>query len=516
MVLGIDDLEKLDSIIKISDADTMLVVETSAEEIQGLLSYLKEHQGFIYLCDVFTLEHNQADELINYVIKNLETNQILCIRCQTSRSKLIPSNSSIWKSCLIKERMAKEIEGAFFEFDISSPLIQTEKNNDVEYTELLESHEDQQHPVLGADILFNFKTHNGLISSVKYKHGLNHMGYEKFFENKDANSVLMQLHKINSFRSMAIETAFCHSMEKKLNLTITDRAIAMRMLFLELERIYDHLNYCCVLARNIQFLQMYQLFVNVKNTVRSIMNYYVGNKGLVTLNCIGGMRFDIPKGWIPFVNSNLEEIQKVFKDFVSSLEKSSFWKEKLNCGFVNSKDALNYGLAGPNLRASGINYDLRKNSPYFFYSDIEFSVPVGQKGTVLDRFLVRSEEIFQSLKIINQVLDNIPTGAIAVGEHNYFRNKLRKDELDKELYLSSVLSIPKIEAEDSFCALEASNGEIGIYLKGSEQGNIARIRISGHDDCALELYLKRIIGQDYDDAMLIYQSFNIHMSEVEK
>src|SRR5690606_23595077 len=137
------------------------------------------------------------------------------------------------------------------------------------------------------------------------------------------------------------------------------------------------------------FPHMQKLFAKLGRNSHDILSFYAGSKVHTSLSCIGGIRFDVPRGWQSHCSSVVEQLKQELIDFCKSIEGVSLWKERLTCGAISSNLALDYGLSGPNLRASGINFDLRKNAPYYFYADIEFEVPVGLKGEVLDRFFVR-------------------------------------------------------------------------------------------------------------------------------
>lgn len=519
---SIANFESLTSIKNVTRLQEMSILETELEELQNLLYFLREHNGFHYLLDVFAVnlancpEHHGASFYLNYLIKNLGENSVVCVRTKIFPEDKVPSNGNIWLNCLEKERLLQELIGVPFEFDLRPSMLSFDPLDLFENEDKGWHTAQSCHPLLSQDVICNFEIENNSVQAAQVVRGFSYLGRELAFQGKNSNEVLMQIGRVNCRRSFALESLWSSTIEKELNLEITDRAKAIRMLFLELERILDHFNFFSALGYEIGNPNMQQLFQTMVQRVSEIIPFFSGNKSHVPINCIGGIRYDIPRGWVAFTNSILEEMSKVFHDFIRSMEKSSLWKDRINCGPISSEQALDFGISGPNLRASGINYDLRKNSPYYFYSDVEFIVPVGQRGTVLDRFLVRTEEVFQSLKIIVQVLDNIPTGSIVAGDINYFRTVTKDAVLNKDLYMQTALNAPPIAESESLNFLEGSNGYLGLYVQGDTNGNAKAIKIISGDQCAQNAFERIVIGTDYEDVMLVYNSLNIHIAEVEK
>jgi len=503
----IDSIKSLTSVKSLEVKKNFIKLETSIEELSDILSYLNVHYSFKYLLDVFV-----EDEYINYLIQNLEDNVVINVCCFFQPDIRVPSNYHIWKNCFHKEGLCQELYSIEFDFNkkdvFLGPLTTV---NDEEVLKL-----NSNNIYMNNDLNIYFKVGDNLIKEVKIEQGFHYKNFEAFLEKKNSQEVLLNLFRLNFKRSFGLETVWCKAIEDYNGIELSDKAIALRMLFLEVERVVNHLNYFINIADELLYPQLKSKVSTWKNLITNVIKNYTGNRAHLVINCIGGVRFDIPRGWVSQTINTLEIINNSFCDYMSTIESSSLWKERLYCGRMNSTDAISLGLSGPNLRASGINYDIRKNDPYYFYGDLDFNIPLGIEGTALDRFLVRKVEVEESLRIINQILDNIPTGDIIVSDFNYFRRNFYMSEIDKLKYQESVLNPIKIDSDYHYNLIEGANGYIGVYGLGNSDGNLNFAKILSSEYCSLEAFKNIVIGNDFDDALLVFNSLDIHMSEVEK
>jgi NADH:ubiquinone oxidoreductase subunit D len=214
------------------------------------------------------------------------------------------------------------------------------------------------------------------------------------------------------------------------------------------------------------------------------------------VNIIGGVKFDIPFGWSTSCLEYLNKLEKdLFNEYID-FSKSSYFFDKLNCGKVSKEYAVNSGLSGPVLRSTGYNLDLRKSSPHYFYSDVAFEVPLGVNGTVYDRFLILNEEIFQSIKILFQVVDNLPAGSlVSEFDHTSFEN-------NKEQHLIGM-------------GIESSRG-ISYINSFIQDGKISKLKIGSASQQALNILPDLMNGEHIESRELIWNSLLINMSEVER
>ena len=182
---------------------------------------------------------------------------------------------------------------------------------------------------------------------------------------------------------------------------------------------------------------------------------------------------------------------------------------------ITSHMALEYGLSGPSLRASGINYDLRKASPYYFYNDVDFEIPLGVNGHCYDRYLVRIEEIRQSLKIIVQVLDNLPFGD-CVATHpltELFHAKSPQQFSTAEDFVKNKITPP---SKRIYSSIEAANGELGFYLISDGSSKPWRVKVRAPSFTHIQVLAQVLPGLILDDALVGFSSLNITPGELDR
>ncbi len=188
--------------------------------------------------------------------------------------------------------------------------------------------------------------------------------------------------------------------------------------------------------------------------------------------------------------------------------------QRSRIGHISAYDAIAYGFTGPTLRAAGVNYDIRKSSPYYFYDQVDFDVIVGTSGDCYDRFLVRLEEIRQSLRIISQVMDNLPPGDArifpGVGELSS-----KSPEAIKE-FCHEISKGIKAPAGEIYSSTEVANGEMGIFMATDNGDKPYRVKLRTPGFCLLQSYPKLVKGYYIEDARAILASLNIVMNEIDR
>jgi NADH-quinone oxidoreductase subunit C/D len=236
---------------------------------------------------------------------------------------------------------------------------------------------------------------------------------------------------------------------------------------------------------------------------------FSGQNGVNTFHTIGGLSSDISNEWITDSLELLKFLDDDYLPFNYLALKSGFWSNKLKQkGIIHNVIALDFSLSGPNARALGINYDIRKNHPYYFYKDVTFEVPLGVNGDTLDRFLIRLEEISQSTSIIAQVLENLPTDKV---------NEKINDMVTKEEYLNNILSIKSAMTTKDFnySSIEGVNGELGLSLFTTANG-INRAKLKTGDFGAV-MALNQILAEiSIENASLVISSLNLSIQGVER
>ncbi len=282
--------------------------------------------------------------------------------------------------------------------------------------------------------------------------GYHHQNFEKLLEQKDFLQVLQLVDKINVGAAPTYSVAWAKNIEESYRIKLPERGQAIRTVVLELARIAEHLTVLFEVTLSLE-LEEYRLFLNAREKIYELFERYCGHRQGLGCALIGGVREDLPNGWIVEYQDVANLLTKNLRVIHNSLVGQRKFRGALDGPAVNPQTVLQLGVSGPAMRAAGLNFDLRKSQPFYFYQDIDFDIPIGVTGTAYDRYLIRYEEIYQSFRIITQVIDNLPLG-----------------EVVSELYGHSYLDVLKLfrgmELPDMwhYSSLEAPSGEAGFNL----------------------------------------------------
>ncbi len=291
--------------------------------------------------------------------------------------------------------------------------------------------------------------------------GLHHEGFEKLLESRSWIQVLQLVDKIHLGAAPTYATAWARTIEETYRIKVPERAQAIRIVMLELARVAEHLTVLSDIALASKQNE-FRLFLNAREKVYELFEKFCGHRqGLNQIN-IGGMREDLPYGWITEYQSVNDIIFKNLRTIHKSLIGQKNFRSQLEGGDVDAQQVLQWGVSGPAMRAAGLNFDLRKSQPFYFYQDIDFDIPVGIYGTAYDRYLIRLEEIFQSLRIVTQVIDNLPLGEIISAG-------IQEAMLDETAFSS--------DRDWQFISLESPNGEAGFFHLAGADFSPYRIKI---------------------------------------
>ena len=242
-----------------------------------------------------------------------------------------------------------------------------------------------------------------------------HKGTEKLFENLPVTHGVRLAESISGDSSFAHATAFCHAIERAAGVEAPPRARALRTLCLELERIYNHIGDIGAIATDVGFMVANMHALRLKERVLRVNEQLTGNRLLRGMACLGGVRFDWDGAQIKALENLTAELGPEFDSLVELIENSSSTRDRLeDAGILKPEVARDLGVVGIAGRASGFDHDLRRDFPHAAYDRVKFRVPVYQEGDVEHRMQVRIDEVRESLSIIQQLLANLPGGAVRV------------------------------------------------------------------------------------------------------
>lgn len=250
--------------------------------------------------------------------------------------------------------------------------------------------------------------------------GYLHTGIEKNMEAKTYLKALVMTDRMDYLNNLGNNLAYCLAIEKLAELDVPPRAQAARILLVELQRISSHLVWLGTHALDIAAMSVFLYCFREREIVLDIFEMCSGARMMTSYIRPGGLWRDLPSGFEAAVRRFLDLLPKRIEQYESLLRENPLWLERTRgIGIISGEEAVQAGLTGPSLRGSGIAFDLRKTNPYAGYEAYEFEVPVGERGDVYDRFLVRIEEMKQSLRIAHQALDRLPAGPFVSDNRKY-------------------------------------------------------------------------------------------------
>jgi len=350
--------------------------------------------------------------------------------------------------------------------------------------------------------------------------GYLHRGFEKTVEHKTYNQVIPYTDRLNYVSSIMNNVGFSKAVEKMLGITITDRCIFIRVIVSEMMRIIDHLVCLGALLVDLGALTNYWYLYNKREVVYTILEKLTGARLTNSFTRIGGLYRDLYDGFEEDVKDALIDIEKALVDVTKLIKKNRIFLDRTqDVCIVSKEDAISYGFTGPCLRASGVEYDIRKANPYYYYDQFEFDIPVGEHGDTYDRIFVRFEEIYQSIKIIKQYLKNIPSGSVNSDD----KGASLPDKKDTYNNIEGLINHFKLVYEgvkvpvgEIYDSTEAANGELGYYIVSDGSGTPYRVRVRPPCFYIFSSYPDIIEGYRIADIIATLGSLNIIAGELDR
>lgn len=347
-----------------------------------------------------------------------------------------------------------------------------------------------------------------------------HRGTEKLMENKTYTQSIPYMDRLDYVSPISFEHTWVMAAEKLLNIEVPLRAQYIRVLFLELSRISNHL--FCIGAQAIDCGAMTPMVWGYENR-EQIMEFFENTTGArLHLNYmrVGGVASDLPEGLLERIEKWCTSFEKDYKDILYLINDNRIFKQRnVDIGSVLKEDAIEYGFTGPNLRASGAAWDLRKAQPYEIYDKLDFDIPVGTHGDSYDRYLVRVKEVYESIKIIRQCINDIPKGLVKIDNYKLSpppRAKM-KESMEALIhhfkFYSQGFSVPKGE---TYVATETPSGEFGVHLIADGTNRPYRVKLRSNGLPHLQSIKHIAQGYQLADVVAILGSFDVVFGEIDR
>lgn len=349
--------------------------------------------------------------------------------------------------------------------------------------------------------------------------GYIHRAFEKIAENRPFYQINVLTDRMNYCSSPINNMAWWMTVEKLLNIEVPKRAQYLRVIVMELARIADHLICNSILGVDTGAYTGFLYVFQFREKIYEIYEEICGARLTTNMGRIGGFEREWPEEAFKKLNVFLTDFPIAWKEFENLFERNRIFIDRtVNVGPITPEKAMQYGLTGPNLRAAGIDYDVRKAAPYSSYDDFEFEVPVGKSGDTYDRFCVRNAEVWESISIIKQALAKLPEGPIHADVPDYYlppKEDVYHNMESLIYHFKIVMGEVPVPVDEIYHAVEGGNGELGFYL--TTDGSRTPYRLKFRRPCYIyyQAYTEMIKGGMLSDAIVILSSLNVIAGELD-
>jgi len=298
--------------------------------------------------------------------------------------------------------------------------------------------------------------------------GYLHRGFEKECESHTWHNLIPYVDRLNYCSALINDFAYCEAVEKLMGIEITPRCRYLRTLLAEYSRIADHLTCVAAALMELGAMTAFLYLVTIRDYIYEHLADLTGARVTYTYGRIGGLARDLPDGWLERLGEILDEMDTFTGRVHGLVDRNRIFIDRMrDVGVISSADAVNWGYTGPILRSTGAPRDLRKDTPYLAYAELDFEVPVGIKGDNYDRYYVRMREIDESAHMIRQLMEMLPAGPLCVDDRRctYPDKPLVYTEIESLInHFKLVMDGPQVPPGEVYSAHEGANGELGFYI----------------------------------------------------
>ena len=531
------------------------VIEASKESTPALLRYLKEYGGFNFLMDVCGVDYPTRAKRFDVVYHLFGSSDGRRVRVKTevTEGEAIPTATTLWKSADWFEREAYDMFGILFSGHPNLRKILTHHQfvghplrkdyeadrqqhcnsvTPIHFDNTPEQRGDQldpkfihinigpSHPAMHGTLRVMAELDGETIVRASCEIGFLHRCFEKMAETHPYNQVIPYTDRLNYCSAPMNNVGYCKTVERLMGIEVPARAQAMRVILCELSRVIDHIVAVGTGGVDLGALTAFFHLFTYREKVYTLFEKLCGARLTVSMTRIGGMAQDAPEGWFDDIlrfcdemSDGIDEISKML------LDNKIFIKRTQGVCPITAENAINWGYTGPLLRATGVNLDLRKAAPYYGYENYDFDVPVGTSGDIYDRYLVRIEEMRQSIRIIRQVCKNVPGGDFSVRDKGIVLPEKKDVYGNIEGLMNHFMLVIKglrPPVGEVYDATEAANGELGFYLVSDGSGNPYRLKVRPPCFAIYQSFPEVVKGSMLADAIATVASMNVIAGELDR
>lgn len=548
-------------------------ITVAPEKVVDVLTHLRDREGCEQLSDVVGVDNmdlpgREKRFEVNYLMRSWKNNQRLTVKVDAEEDAAIPTVSSVYRSADWAEREVYDLLGVPFsghpdlrrilthhqfeghglrkdypiergqECRVPEDLFTTEDIergarratdlapelggvvDEVYPSDLLTVNLGPSHPAMHGALRVEVLLDGETILDSKCEIGYIHRCFEKEAEDHTWAQVMPYTDRLNYCSAMTNNSIYASAVEKMLGVEITPRAQAIRVIVSELGRVIDHLVCVCANLVDVGALTNYWYLYNVRESIYESLEKLCGSRLTTNYARIGGMSHDLYEGFETEIRHKMDELVQGTDDVMKLIARNAiFLGRTVDVGVISQEDALSFGYTGPCLRATGLEYDLRKHAPYWGYEKYDFDIPTGTNGDTHDRIMVRMAEMVQSRRIILQALDTMPDGPLNIADHSVILPPKEKVYNSIEGVMNQFKLISegiKVPAGEGYGFGEGANGELGFFCVSDGSGNPYRMKVRPPCFSIFSSYTHVTKGGMVPDAIATLGSFNIIAGELDR
>jgi len=404
-------------------------------------------------------------------------------------------------------------------YDELEPLLEA-KGLDLERDNLMVLNLGPSHPASHGTIRTIVALDGERIVAGASEIGYLHRGFEKSCEHHTYNQIIPYTDRLNYCSALMNNIAFAKTVEEMLGVELPDRAIFIRVILAELSRIIDHLVCLAAGLLDMGAQTNYWYLFNPRNDAYDFLSKLTGARLTNSYMRVGGMAHDLYEGWEADMEDILARVRRGIDETLRMVAKNRIFNERvMDISSVGAEEAVSRGFTGPNLRASGVPYDLRFADPYYYYDSFDFDMVVGSVGDTHDRMMVRFEEMLQSIRIIEQAMKRLPDGPVNVDDRAVTLPP--KEEVYRTIegtmnQFKLIFEGVRVPAMEHYSAFEAANGELGFFIVSDGSGIPYKVKVRAPSFLHMQAYPQIIVDTQVADAIMTLGSLNIIAGEMDR
>jgi NADH-quinone oxidoreductase subunit D len=377
-----------------------------------------------------------------------------------------------------------------------------------------------QHPSTHGVLRLVLELEGETVLRAIYDIGYLHTGFEKSFESKTYSQGITLTDRMDYLAPLSNNLGFCLAAEKLLGLEIPARAQWIRVLLTELTRIQSHLVWLGTHAIDLGAMSVFLYCFREREEILHIFEAVSGQRMMTSYFRIGGLALEPPLGWLKGVEKFAKSFPARIDEYEALLTRNPIWLRRTQgVGYISAEDAIAYGLSGPSLRGSGVDWDIRKRQPYSSYEKFDFKVATRPEGDVYGRYLARIEEMRQSLRIVNQAMEGLPEGPVKADAPHIVlpERESMKTSIEALIYHFKIVTEgfhPPVG--EVYQAIESPRGELGFYLVSDGSPKPFRCHVRAPSFANLQALPKMIEGRLIADVVACIGTIDIVLGEVDR